>query len=207
MDNKQATILIIFYSMYGHTFNMANAAVEGVKNAGGFPRLRMVAELVPEDKWTEDIKKAKEMMQDVETADPKENLKDIDGLVVATPTRYGNMAAQMRNFWDQTSEDWMAGTLIGKPGAVMTATGTQHGGQETTIIATMFTLLHHGMVIVGLPYSNQEQSTLKEITGGSPYGASTIAGLGGERMPSENELKLAKKQAEYLTQVAAKLKG
>jgi len=207
MSQHRPKILIIFYSMYGHTFRMANAVVEGVRETGGEAILKQVAELIPEERWNENIRKAKELMKDIPVADPQTDLKGIDGLIVGTPTRFGNMCAQMRNFWDQTSGDWMKGSLIGKPAAVFTSTATQHGGQETTIISTMITLLHHGCILVGLPYSFTEQMTLKEITGGSPYGASTIAGTMGERMPSANELKMAKDLGRHLTSIAKKLKS
>ena len=205
MKENKPKILVLFYSMYGHIFRIANAVVEGVREAGGEPILKQVAELVPEKFWSEDMKKAKELMKDIPVADPRKDLKGIDGVIVGTPTRFGNMCAQMRNFWDQTGGDWMNGTLIGKPAAVFTSTGTQHGGQETTIISTHITLLHHGCVVVGLPYSSKEQMTIEEITGGSPYGASTIAGSMGERMPSDNELKMAKDLGKHLTRIAKKL--
>ncbi|MEM3726969.1 MAG: NAD(P)H:quinone oxidoreductase [Candidatus Bathyarchaeia archaeon] len=198
-------ILILFYSMYGHIFKMVEAVAEGVKEAGGEPIIRQVAELIPEEKWSENMKKAKEAMKNIPVADPKKDLKGIDGLIVGTPTRFGNMCAQMRNFWDQTSQDWAEGTLIGKPAAVFTSSATQHGGQETTIISTMITLLHHGCILVGLPYSFKEQMTLEEVTGGSPYGASTISGGMGEREPSKLELKMAEDLGRHLTEVAKKL--
>lgn len=202
---KAPKILVLFYSMYGHTFRMAKAVVEGVKRAGGEPILKQVEELMPEKYWDDSVKKVKEMMKDIPVADPRKDFKGIDGLIVGTPTRYGNMCAQMRNFWDQTGGDWVKGTLIGKPASIFTSTATQHGGQETTIISTMITLLHHGLVIVGFPYSFEEQSTLQEISGGSPYGVSTIAGTRGERMPSNNELKMAQDLGAYLTSFAKKL--
>lgn len=201
----KAKILILFYSMYGHIFRMARAAAEGVNEEGGEAILKQTAELMPEQYWDENVKKAKESMKDILVADPRKDLKGIDGIIVCTPTRFGNMTSQMRNFWDQTGGDWMEGTLIGKPAAVITSTGTQHGGQETTIISTMLTLLHHGCVLVGLPYSFKEQMTLDEITGGSPYGASTIVGTQSERMPSSNELRMAKGLARHLTAIARKL--
>jgi len=207
MSQHKPRILVLFYSMYGHTFKMANAVVQGVREAGGETILKQVAELIPEERWNENIRKAKESMKAIPVADPQADLKGIEGLIIGTPTRFGNMCSQMRNFWDQTSDDWMEGSLIGKPAAVFTSTATQHGGQETTIISTMLTLLHHGCILVGLPYSFKEQMTLQEITGGSPYGASTIAGPMGERMPSANELKMAKDLGKYLTSVAKKLKS
>jgi len=179
--------------------------VEGVREAGGEPILKQVAELVPKERWTEDMRKVKESMKNIPVADPSQDLKRVDGVILGTPTRFGNMCAQMRNFWDQTSDDWMKGTLIGKPGAVFTSTATQHGGQETTIISTMITLLHHGLVLVGLPYSFAEQMTIEEISGGSPYGPSTIAGPMGERKPTANELKMAKDLGKHLTEIAKKL--
>lgn len=191
--------------MYGHIFKIANAVAEGVRKAGGEPILKQVAELMPEQYWDENVRSAKEVMKDIPVADPRKALQGIDGIIVGTPTRYGNMTAQMRNFWDQTGADWVKGTLIGKPAAVFTSTATQHGGQETTIISTMITLLHHGMVFVGLPYSFQDQMRIDEITGGSPYGASTITGSQGQRMPSDNELNLAKNFGKYLTEIAKKL--
>ncbi len=205
MTDKNPKILILFYSMYGHIYTMANSVVEGVKESGGQPVLMQVEELIPKEKWSDDIRKAKEMMKDIPIANPTEDLKDIDGLIVGTPTRFGNMTSQMRNFWDQTGGGWANGTLIGKPASVFTSTATQHGGQETTLITTNITLLHHGCIIVGLPYSNQGLSTIKEISGGSPYGPSTITGGNGERMPSENELELAKALGSHLTGISRKL--
>lgn len=207
MKENKPKILVLFYSMYGHIFKMANAVAEGVREAGGEPILKQVAELIPEKFWNEDIRKAKQLMKNVPIADPSKDLKGIDGVIVGTPTRFGNMCSQMRNFWDQTGGDWMQGALIGKPAAVFTSSNTQHGGQETTIITTMITLLHHGCVLVGLPYSFKEQMVMDEITGGSPYGASTIAGAMGERVPSSNELKMAKGLGKHLTAIAKKLTG
>lgn len=160
---------------------------------------------MPEEFWEYNVKKAKELMKDIPVANPREDLQGIDGIILGIPTRFGNMCAQMRNFWDQTGGDWMKGTLIGKPASIFTSTATQHGGQETTIITSLITLLHHGCVFVGLPYSFNEQMTLEEITGGSPYGASTIAGTKGERMPSANELIMAKDLGKHLTTIAKKL--
>ena len=205
MNQSKPRILILFYSMYGHIFQMANAVAEGVREAEGETILKQVGELLPQEYWDENVKRVKEMMKDIPVADPREDLKGIDGLIVGTPTRFGNMVSQMRNFWDQTGGDWAEGTLIGKPAAVFTSTATQHGGQETTIVSTMLTLLHHGCVLVGFPYSFKEQMTLQEITGGSPYGVSTIAGGMGERPPSDNELKMARDFGKHLTAFARKL--
>jgi NAD(P)H dehydrogenase (quinone) len=205
MSRFKPDILVLFYSMYGHVFKMAEAVVDGVEEAGGVAALRLVEELIPEDKWNGGIVAAKELMSEVSVVDIHNDLRHLDGLIVGVPTRFGNMPAQMRNFWDQTSREWMEGTLIGKPAAVFSSTATQHGGQETTIISSMLTLLHHGCVLVGLPYSFVEQATLEEISGGSPYGATTIVGPQGQRWPSANELKLARAQGVHLTNIARKL--
>ncbi|TFG26714.1 MAG: NAD(P)H:quinone oxidoreductase [Promethearchaeota archaeon] len=205
INEREPKILILFYSMYGHNFKMAQAIAQGIKKAGGKPIVKQVEELLPKEYWDEDVKKAKELMKEIPIADPRKDLRDIDGIIVGTPTRYGNMTAQMRNFWDQTGDDWIAGTLVGKPAAVFTSSGTQHGGQETTIISTLLTLLHHGTIFVGLPYKFQEQMRVDEITGGTPYGPTTIVGPQGKRMPSENELTLARHLGEHLTEIAKKL--
>ncbi|MDH5374286.1 MAG: NAD(P)H:quinone oxidoreductase [Candidatus Bathyarchaeota archaeon] len=207
VNEHKPKILVVFYSMYGHIFRMAEAAVEGIREAGGVPILKQVAELIPEQFWNEEIRRVKDLMRDVPVADPRKDLDDIDGAIIGTPTRFGNMCAQMRNFWDQTGPVWMKGNLIGKPAAVFTSSNNQHGGQETTIISTHFTLLHHGFVVVGLPYSFKEQMTMEEIAGGSPYGASTVAGSGPpyKRMPTTNELKMAKDLGKHLTAIARKL--
>lgn len=199
-------ILIPFYSMYGHTFALVEAAAQGVVEAGGETLIKRVAELVPEKFWNEKMRLFQDKITSIPVADPRADLKNIDGLIVGTPTRFGNMCAQMRNFWDQTGGDWLKGTLINKPVAVLTSTATQHGGQETTIISTMITLLHHGCILVGLPYSIKEQMKTDEIVGGSPYGVSTIAGLEGERIPSEYELTMARALGRRVTEIAQKLK-
>jgi NAD(P)H dehydrogenase (quinone) len=205
LNQPKPKIIILFYSMYGHILKMAEEVTNGVQEVGGEAILKQVAELIPEKFWDENIQNAKELMKEIPIADPRKDLKGINGIIVGTPTRFGNMCAQMRNFWDQTGSDWMEGSLIGKPAAVFTSSNTQHGGQETTIISTMLTLFHHGCICVGLPYSFKEQMTLEEITGGSPYGASTIAGGMGERMPSANELKMAKDLGKHLTKITKKL--
>ncbi|HBR70752.1 TPA: NAD(P)H:quinone oxidoreductase [Candidatus Dependentiae bacterium] len=199
-------IFMPFYSMYGHTFSLMEAAAQGVIEAGGEPVLKRVAELVPAEFWNDKMKVFQEKINSIPVADPREDFKDINGIIMGTPTRFGNMCAQMRNFWDQTGGDWMKGTLINKPAAIITSTATQHGGQETTIISSMITLLHHGCVIVGLPYSVKEQMKMDEIIGGSPYGVSTIAGLDGERMPSETELSMARELGKRATEIAKKLR-
>jgi NAD(P)H dehydrogenase (quinone) len=198
-------ILILFYSMYGHVFRMAKEVVKGVEAADGIAELKRVQELTPEKYMNEKAKETREKLKDIPVADPRQDLKKIDGIIVGTPTRFGNMCAQMRNFWDQTGGDWAAGTLIGKPAGVFTSTNTQHGGQETTIITVMITLFHHGSILVGTPYSNPELMEAEEISGGTPYGPSTIAGPQGQNTPSENELSLARKLGIRVTDIARRL--
>lgn len=200
-------ILIVFFSTYGHIYELVKNVAEGISEAGGEAIIKKVEDLVPDKHLDEYAKKFKESIKNIPEADPRKDLKDIDGIIMAAPTRFGNMASQMSNFWDQTGGDWMAGSLAGKPASVVTSTATQHGGQETTIITMMITLLHHGCVLVGLPYKFQEQMRTDEITGCSPYGVSTIAGVKGERFPSENEKKLARDLGKHLTGIAGKLKG
>lgn len=202
---KNPIIFIPFYSMYGHIFTLAQAIAQGVEQAGGTPLLKQVEELVPEHYWNEPMRAAKSRMSTIPFANPRTDLKNIDGLIMGTPTRYGNMCAQMRNFWDQTGSDWQAGTLIGKPAGVFTSTGSQHGGQETTLTSSMLTLMHLGCIIVGLPYSFKEQIATTEIHGGSPYGPSTIAGAQGERVPTTAELTMARDFGSYLTTITKKL--
>ncbi|MBY0430742.1 MAG: NAD(P)H:quinone oxidoreductase [Rhodospirillales bacterium] len=198
-----ARILILYYSMYGHIETMAQAAAEGVTEAGGTPIVKRVPELVPEEVAR---KAGAKLDQAAPLAQPGE-LADYDGILFGTPTRYGNMTGQMRNFLDQTGKLWMSGATIGKPAGVFASTATQHGGQETTITSFHTTLLHLGFVIVGLPYSARQQMRMDEITGGTPYGATTIAGGDGARRPSQGELEMMRFQASHLTRIAAKLKG
>jgi NAD(P)H:quinone oxidoreductase type IV len=199
-------IQVIFYSMYGHVHQMAEAVVEGAKSvAGAEVSLFQVAELIPDAALEKSgAKQAREGFADVPVATPAQ-LADADAIIFGTPTRFGNMAAQMRNFLDQTGGLWAKGALIGKVGSVFTSTGTQHGGQETTITSFHTTLLHHGMIIVGVPYSCQELTNMNEITGGSPYGAGTLAGSDGSRQPSANELAIARFQGRHVAEITAKL--
>ena len=199
-------VKVIFYSMYGHVYRMAEAIGEGAQNVDGSDvKLLQVQELIPDDVLEKaGAKKARKAFAHVPVA-KAEDLVDADAIIFGTPTRFGNMCAQMRNFLDQTGGLWAEGALIGKVGSVFTSTATQHGGQETTIISFHTTLLHHGMIIVGLPYSETRQMTLDEITGGSPYGATTIAASDGSRMPSENELAMARFQGRHVAAIAKKL--
>jgi NAD(P)H dehydrogenase (quinone) len=201
-------VLILYYSMYGHIHRMAEAVAEGVRQVkGAEPVLRRVPETLP----TEILGKmgaleAQKAMVHVPICTVDE-LASADAVIFGTPTRFGNMCGQMRQFLDATGGIWVKGALVGKVGSVFTSSGTQHGGQESTILSFHITLLHHGMVIVGLPYTFQGQTRIDEITGGSPYGSSTIAGGKGERMPSENELAAARFQGKHVATVAAKLAG
>ena len=201
-------ILVVFYSTYGHIKRMADAVCDGVREVkGATVELRRAPETLSEEVlvMTGAIEAQKSFSNiPVCTVD---ELATADGIIFGTPTRYGNMCGQMRQFLDATGALWMKGALIGKVGSVFTSSATQHGGQESTILSFHTTLLHHGMVIVGLPYSFQGQMRVDEITGGSPYGASTIAGGRGERMPSENELAAARFQGRHVATIAAKLAG
>jgi NAD(P)H dehydrogenase (quinone) len=198
-----AKVLVLYYSMYGHIERMAQAVAEGAREAGAQVDLKRVPETIPDDVLKNIGAKAD---QAAPVADPNE-LANYDAIIFGTPTRFGNMTGQMRNFLDQTGGLWAQGKLVGKVGSVFTSSASQHGGQESTILTFHTNLLHHGMVIVGLPYASQEQMGLDEIKGGSPYGASTIAGAQGERMPSEQELTMARYQGKHVAQIAAKLAG
>jgi len=201
-------VQIVFYSMYGHIYRMAEAVAEGARSVPGVEvSLFQVAELAPQAVLEQSgAAAARKAFAHVPLAKP-EKLAEADAVIFGVPTRFGNMAAQMRNFLDQTGGLWMEGSLIGKVGSVFVSTATQHGGQETTITSFHSTLLHQGMIIVGVPYSEQRQMTLSEITGGSPYGASTITGGDGSRMPSENELAIARFQGKHVAEIAKRLKG
>lgn len=196
-----ANILVLYYSMYGHVETMAKAVAEGARSVEGTEvTIKRVPDLVPE----EVARKAGAKLDQAEPIATVDELPDYDAIIFGTPTRFGNMCAQMRNFLDQTGRLWLNGSLIGKVGSVFTSTSTQHGGQETTITSFHTTLLHHGMIIVGIPYSCQEIMNMSEITGGSPYGASTLAGGDGSRQPSGNEIKIARFQGKHVAEVAMK---
>jgi len=195
-------VLVLYYSSYGHIETMAAAVAEGAKSVKGVEvDVKRVPELVPD----EVARKSGMKLDQAAPVASVDELADYDAIIFGTPTRFGNMAAQMRNFLDQTGGLWMKGALIGKVGSVFVCTATQHGGQETTITSFHTTLLHQGMVIVGLPYSAQGQMGVDEVTGGSPYGATTIAGGDGSRQPSENELELARFQGRHVAEIASKL--
>jgi NAD(P)H dehydrogenase (quinone) len=201
-------VLVVFYSLYGHVFQMAEAIAEGAAQVEGAEvDIRRVSETLP----AEVIEKmgaveAQEALEHVPVCTVDE-LAAADAIIFGTPTRFGNMCGQMRQFLDSTGKLWQAGALIGKVGSVFVSTATQHGGQESTILSFHISLLHQGMVVVGLPYAFQGQMRIDEITGGSPYGASTIAGGQGERMPSDNELEAARFQGQHVAAIAKKLAG
>lgn len=200
-------IQVVFYSSHGHVYKMAEAIAAGAREVKNVEvTLFQVPELVPDDVLEKSgAKAARALFAHVPMAKP-EQLAEADAIIFGTPTRFGNMCAQMRNFLDQTGGLWMRGALIGKVGSVFTSSATQHGGQESTILSFHTTLLHQGLIIVGAPYSEQRQMTIAEMTGGSPYGASTITGSDGARQPSENELAIARFQGEYVTKIASQMK-
>jgi NAD(P)H dehydrogenase (quinone) len=196
-----AKVLVLYYSMYGHIETMAQAVAEGARCVEGTDVIiKRVPDLVPEDV----ARKAGAKLDQAAPIATVDELPDYDAIIFGTPTRFGNMCAQMRNFLDRTGRLWQNGNLIGKVGSVFTSTATQHGGQETTITSFHSTLLHHGMIIVGVPYSCQEIMNMTETTGGSPYGAGTLAGVDGSRQPSGNELKIARFQGTHVAKVAKK---
>jgi len=201
-------ILIVHYSMYGHVYRMAEAVAKGVRGVAGCEALiKRVPETLPDEVLEKmGALEAGKGMAHVPVA-TVEDLVEADAIIFGTPTRFGNMCGQMRQFLDATGGLWMKGALVGKVGSVFTSSATQHGGQESTILSFHITLLHQGMVVVGLPYSFAGQMGIGEITGCSPYGASTITGGQGERMPSENELAGARFQGAHVAGIAARLKG
>ncbi len=196
-------VLVLYYSSYGHIEAMAQAVAEGAGEAGAEVAIKRVPELVPEE-----VARAAHMKLDqaapIATVD---ELPDYDAIIVGTPTRFGNMAAQMRNFWDQTGGLWFEKRLVGKVGSVFTSTALQHSGQESTILSTHTTMLHHGMVIVGLPFGFGGLGDTSAMNGGSLYGATTITGSDGSRMPSPIELDAARFQGRHVAQIATKLKS
>ena len=195
-------VLVLYYSMFGHIEKMAEAIAEGVRTVEGVEvAVKRVPETIPEDKA-----RAMGVKLDQNAAiATTDELSGYDAIIFGTPTRFGNMAAQMRSFLDHTGKLWMENALVGKVASVFSSSNTQHGGQETTVTSFHSTLLHHGMVIVGVPYSCKGLSVMTEISGGSPYGASTLAGSDGKRMPSENELEIARFQGRHVAQIAKRL--
>jgi NAD(P)H dehydrogenase (quinone) len=207
-EEKTMKILIVFYSLYGHLYQMAKAVAEGAKQIPGAQvELRRVPETLP----VEVIEKmgaveAQSAMADIPLCRVEE-LGTADAIIFGTPTRFGNMCGQMRQLLDAAGELWAEGTLVGKVGSVFASSATQHGGQESTVLSFHTTLLHLGLIVVGLPYTFAGQTRMDEITGGSPYGATTITGGQGERMPSDNELEAARFQGRHVATITAKLVG
>jgi NAD(P)H dehydrogenase (quinone) len=199
-------VLILFYSTYGHVYRMAEAVAEGARSVKGAEvHVRRVPETLPENIMGQiGAKAAQAAFAHIPVAG-LDDLVKADAIIFGTPTRFGNMAAQMKQFLDSTGSLWAEGKLIGKIGSVFTSSATQHGGQESTILSFHTVLLHHGMLVAGLPYAFAGQMTIAEISGGSPYGASTIAGGQGERMPSANEIEGARFQGKHVASLAARL--
>lgn len=204
MSGKEVTtkVLVLYYSMHGHVETMAKAAAEGAAGVDGVAvDIKRVPELMPEDV----ARRAGAKLDQAAPVAEVDELAGYDAIIFGVPTRFGNMCAQMRNFLDQTGGLWAAGKLVGKVGSVFISTGTQHGGQETTITSFHNTLFHHGMIVVGVPYTCPELVNMNEITGGTPYGASTLAGGDGSRQPSANELAVARFQGRHVAEIAKKL--
>ena len=203
---QRIKVLVVFYSMYGNTAKLAEAVAEGARQVENVEvSLRQVEELAPKEiiEANEMMKQVKEELAEIPIA-TNEDLVEADGIVFGTPTRYGNMCAQMKQFIDKTGRLWAGGKLINKVAGVFTSTSTLHGGQETTIITSMIPLLHHGMIIVGIPYSEQRLFSL-ETGGGSPYGASSVSGPNAERPPTENDLEIAKTLGRRVAKIAKKI--
>lgn len=208
MPDRDLNILIVFYSMYGNTARLARAVAEGVGEIEGVkPVLRQVPELIPQHIIDSNprIKAVKDSLRDIPVASAND-LAEADGIIFGTPTRFGNMCSQMKQFIDQTGSLWLEGKLEGKPAGVFTCTSTLHGGQETTIISTMIPLLHHGMIIVGVPYSESRLLDM-DFGGGSPYGASAVVGPESERPPTERDLAIARTLGRRVAEVAKKLRS
>jgi NAD(P)H dehydrogenase (quinone) len=203
METAMAKVLVLYYSAYGHIEKMAEAVAEGAREAGAHVDIKRVPELVPEG-----VAKAAHYKLDQKASVAKiDDLANYDAIIVGTGTRFGRMSSQMANFLDQAGGLWAKGALHGKVGGAFTSSATQHGGQETTLFSIITNLLHFGMVVVGLDYGHAGQMTLDEITGGSPYGATTITGGTGARQPTENELQGARYQGRKIAETAAKLHG
>lgn len=200
-------LYVVFYSLYGHIYKMAEAVKAGAETVNGVNvKIFQVPELMTEEQLKKaNAFEAKKQFAHIPVISP-EMLEDADGIIFGTPTRYGNMASQMKNFLDQTGFLWAKGALVGKVGSVFTSTATQHGGQETTITSFHTVLFHHGMIVVGVPYTEERLLNMKEITGGTPYGASTLAGHDGSRNPSNNELEIAKFQGKHVAEITKKLR-
>jgi NAD(P)H dehydrogenase (quinone) len=200
-------IKVIFHSLYGHVYQLAEALAEGARSIPGTEvEILQVPETLPDEVIAKmDATEAKKAFAHIPVAKPAD-LADADGLLFGSGTRFGSASSQLQAFFDSTGGLWAKGALIGKPAGTFVSTGTQHGGQETTLVSMHTFLLHHGMVVVGVPYAAQELSKMDDVTGGSPYGSGVLAGADGSRQPSANELAIARFQGKHLAQIAAKLK-
>ncbi len=196
-------ILIVFYSMTGNTAKLAKAVAEGAKKSGAEVKLRQVQELIPEEKFNDVMKKVKEELKNIPIAQ-NDDLLWADGIAFGTPTRYGNMSSQLKQFIDQTGNLWMKGALINKVATIFTSVSTQHGGHETTILTSIPPLMHHGMIIIGVPYSEQRLMSM-DLGGGSPYGASSISSPTADRPPTKNDIEIAETQGKRLAEIARRL--
>ena len=207
MARDKTNILVVFYSMTGNVAKLAQAVADGANSVSGTEvRIRQVEELVPKEKWNDVIKKTKEDLKNIPLV-TMDDLEWADGIAFGTPTRYGNMSAQMKQFIDQTGNLWQRGALENKVAGVFTSTATQHGGQETTIITSMVPLFHLGMIIVGIPYSEQRLFAVNTVGGGSPYGASSVSGPMANRESIENDIEIAKTFGRRIAQIAKKISG
>ncbi len=207
MAKNKLNILVVFYSMTGNIAKLAKAVAEGARSVRDTEvRIRQVEELIPKDKWNDVMKKVKEELEDIPIA-TMDDLAWADGIAFGTPTRYGNMSAQMKEYIDQTGGLWLKGALENKVAGVFTSTSTQHGGQETTIITSMVPLFHLGMIVVGIPYSEQKLFAMDLVSGGSPYGASSVSGPMADRAPTANDLEIAKTLGRRIAEVGRKISG
>ncbi len=205
MAKSKINILVVFYSMTGNVAKLAKAVAEGAGSAGDTEvRIRQVDELIPKDKWNDVMKKVKEELKDIPIA-TMDDLEWANGIAFGTPTRYGNMSAQMKNYIDMTGGLWQKGALENKVAGIFTSTSTQHGGQETTIITSMVPLFHLGMILVGVPYSEQRLFSMDPVSGGSPYGASSVSGPMANRNPTDNDLEIAKTLGKRIAGIAKKI--
>jgi NAD(P)H dehydrogenase (quinone) len=207
MAKNKINILVVFYSMTGNVAKLAKAVAQGAGSVRDTEvRIRQVEELVPKEKWNDVMKKVKEELRDIPIA-TMDDLEWADGIAFGTPTRYGNMSAQMKEYIDQTGGLWQKGALENKVAGIFTSTSTQHGGQETTIITSMVPLFHLGMILVGIPYSEQRLFAMDPVSGGSPYGASSVSGPMADRAPTENELEIAKTLGRRIAEITKKVRG
>jgi len=207
MAKDKVNILVVFYSMTGNMAKLAKAVAEGAQSVRDTEvRIRQVEEIVPKEKWNDVMKKVKEELRNIPIA-TMDDLEWADGIAFGTPTRYGNMSAQMKQYIDQTGGLWQKGALENKVAGIFTSTSTQHGGQETTIIASMIPMFHLGMIVVGIPYSETRLFSIDHVSGGSPYGASSVSGPGADRIPTENEIEIAKTLGRRIAEISRKIAG